>query len=103
MSRALRPSDGYGRSRPGPSCKEVPGFCSSGRGEEGTVQAQALELVTLMSVNNIAVLLKKLGKLEEAKALFQRAAEAGKRIRGPDHPDTLIFADGLARVLKKTR
>jgi tetratricopeptide (TPR) repeat protein len=55
---------------------------------------------TLTAVNNLALTLQNLGRLDEAESLYRRAL-AGKEIAaGPDHRDTLTSVHNLADLLQ---
>ena len=56
---------------------------------------------TLDSMNNLAMLLKDQGKLEEAEPLFQQCLAGRKKVLGPDHPDTLITMYNFASFLEE--
>ena len=56
---------------------------------------------TLMTVNNLAVLLKDQGKLDEAKAMYERALAGRERTLGADHPHTLGTVNNLAGLLNQ--
>ena len=51
---------------------------------------------TLMSINNLANLLRELGRYPEAIALQVEALAKQKDRLGPDHPDTLLSSSNLA-------
>ena len=52
---------------------------------------------TLISINNMATLLEDMGKLEEARPLYEEALQARRETLGDRHPDTLasIYNLGL--------
>ena len=54
---------------------------------------------TLTSRDNLAVVLRDLGRLEEAEAEHRAVLEARTRVLGADHPDTLTSRHNLANVL----
>ena len=54
---------------------------------------------TLMTVNNLANVLGRQGKHEEAMALYERVLAGQERALGADHPDTLRAVDNLAILL----
>ena len=54
---------------------------------------------TLSSMNNLARVLFRQRKLEEARKLLEKALAARKRVRGREHPDTLRSMSNLAIVL----
>ena len=54
---------------------------------------------TLTLVNNLAVLLKSLGKYDEAEPLYWRALAGKEEALGPAHPSTLTSVGNLARLL----
>ena len=56
---------------------------------------------TLSSVNNLAGLLTKQGKLEEAEALYRRALEGREAKLGKDHKSTRNSAMGLKNTLNR--
>jgi tetratricopeptide (TPR) repeat protein len=56
---------------------------------------------TLNSRNNLAIVLKELGRLEEAEAEHRTVLEASTRILGPEHPSTLTSRNNHALVLKE--
>ena len=55
---------------------------------------------TLSSIHRMGLLLKEMGKLDEARPLLEEAAHLGKAAMGERHPDTLIFAADLDALLK---
>jgi tetratricopeptide (TPR) repeat protein len=55
---------------------------------------------TLISVNNVAVLLQDQGRLKEAQPLYERALDGKEKELGPNHPSTLTSVNNLARLLK---
>src|SRR5699024_6337242 len=56
---------------------------------------------TLTTRNNMALVLDKQGKYEEAFQIYQEVYEIQKRknVLGPDHPDTLTTRNNMALVL----
>jgi hypothetical protein len=50
----------------------------------------------------MGALLKAMGKLEEARPLFEEAVQGGKETLGDGHPYTLIFTQHLDLLLKAT-
>jgi len=54
---------------------------------------------TLMSINNLGIVLEAQGKVAEARKLYEQTLAIHKRIRGPEHPDTLASMNNLAMVL----
>ncbi|MDK4471241.1 tetratricopeptide repeat protein, partial [Fusobacterium necrophorum] len=50
----------------------------------------------LISLNNLAVMYRALGRLDEAEPLYLRALATQERILGPGHPDTLLSLNNLA-------
>ena len=55
---------------------------------------------TLTSVNKLALLLYKLGRLTESETLFRRALEGLEQQLGAHHPSTLISMNNLAGLLQ---
>lgn len=55
---------------------------------------------TLASRNNLALVLKSLGRLQEAEAEHRAVRNALQRVLGPEHPHTLTNRNDLARVLR---
>ena len=55
-----------------------------------------------MTANNLACVLWDQGKLEEAKAMYERALAGQERALGADHPDTLQTVNNLADLLNDT-
>ena len=51
--------------------------------------------------NNLAVVLKDQGKLDEAKAMYERALAGRERTLGADHPHTLGTVNNLAGLLNQ--
>jgi hypothetical protein len=45
---------------------------------------------TLLSVSNLARLLRVQGKYEAAEEMDRRVLDVSERILGPDHPDTVL-------------
>ena len=54
-----------------------------------------------MTVNNLAVVLKDQGKLDEAKAMYERALAGRERTLGADHPHTVGTVNNLAGLLNQ--
>ncbi|WP_225795175.1 tetratricopeptide repeat protein [Streptomyces aculeolatus] len=55
---------------------------------------------TLISRNNLALVLRALGRLEEAEREHRAVHDIYARVLGPEHPDTLTSRNDLARVLQ---
>eukprot|EP00457_Paulinella_chromatophora_P000829 gb/GEZN01000829.1/.p1 GENE.gb/GEZN01000829.1/~~gb/GEZN01000829.1/.p1 ORF type:complete len:1062 (+),score=199.70 gb/GEZN01000829.1/:200-3385(+) len=55
---------------------------------------------TLLSMNNLAMLLKTQGKFSEAEPLYRRALEGSETNLGVTHADTLLSMNNLAALLK---
>jgi hypothetical protein len=55
---------------------------------------------TLTSRNNLALVLRGLGRLEEAEAEHRAELEICRRVLGEEHPDTLTSRHNLATVLR---
>ena len=55
---------------------------------------------TSVLINQLGVLLQKMGKLEEARLLFEEAVQARKETLGHRHPSTLISISNLGLLLK---
>ena len=53
-------------------------------GKERTLGADHPD--TLMTVNNLAIVLEQQGKLDEAKTMYERALAGKERAIGADHP-----------------
>ena len=51
---------------------------------------------TLLSMNNLAVTYRSLGRWNEAVKVFEACLEIKKRVLGEKHPDTLYSMNGLA-------
>lgn len=58
------------------------------------------DLATLGTRNKLALVLKALGRLQEAEAEHQAVGDILRRVLGPDHPRTLINRNDRARVLR---
>ena len=58
---------------------------------------------TLASVNNLAGLLRKQGRYEEAEPLYRRALKGCEEVFGEEHPHTLATRDNLEQLLRKRR
>ena len=56
---------------------------------------------TASSLNNLAMLLDRLGDLGEARPLFERALRIDEKVLGPDHPDTALRLTNLGTLLRK--
>ena len=54
---------------------------------------------TLMSMNNLAVVLDSQGKYEAAEEMYRRTLELREKVLGSKHPDTLMSMNNLAGVL----
>ena len=57
---------------------------------------------TLISINNVGMLLHAIGKLEEAGPLLEEAVQASREMGGERHPVTLISIGNLADLLRAT-
>ena len=55
---------------------------------------------TLTSRSNLALVLRDLGRLDEAEAEHRAVLETRTRVLGPDHPSTLNSRGNLALVLR---
>jgi tetratricopeptide (TPR) repeat protein len=53
---------------------------------------------TLVSVNNLGILLKYKGDHEGAEVLWRRALEGREKALGPEHPDTLMSLNNLGTL-----
>ncbi|KAJ6014714.1 TPR-like protein [Penicillium herquei] len=56
---------------------------------------------TLISINDLGLVLERQGRYEEAEAIHQCALQAREKILGQEHPDTLISINDLAIVLER--
>ena len=56
---------------------------------------------TLMSVNNLGLLLRDQGDFDGAEPYFRRALEAQKKALGPEHPSTFVSISNLVDLLAK--
>ncbi|KAK4220475.1 kinesin light chain 1, partial [Podospora fimiseda] len=56
---------------------------------------------TLTSMNNLALVLDKLGKYEEAEKMHRQVLQLREKVLGKEHPHTLASMNNLALVLKK--
>jgi uncharacterized protein HemY len=54
---------------------------------------------TLITVNNLGMVLESQGKYEEAEAMHRRALEGRKKMLGREHHDTLTSVRNLGSVL----
>jgi eukaryotic-like serine/threonine-protein kinase len=59
--------------------------------------------VLLTAVNNLGIVLLRLGKTNEAEGLYRRLVEDSRRTRGPKHPGTLAVLNNLALLLEKQK
>jgi tetratricopeptide (TPR) repeat protein len=55
-----------------------------------------------VTLNNLAVLLKKQGRYEEAAQLYQRALAIFRSSLGPEHPKVITCQDNLTRLRRLT-
>ena len=53
---------------------------------------------TLSSINHLGLLFYAMGKLDEAKPLYEEALAGRRETLGDKHPDTLISIGNLARL-----
>ena len=51
---------------------------------------------TLMSMNNLAMVLQAQGKYEAAEEMHRQTLELREKVLGPEHPDTLTSMNNLA-------
>jgi tetratricopeptide (TPR) repeat protein len=56
--------------------------------------------LTATAANNLALLCKRLGKLDEAEVLYREALRAREQRLGPAHRDTVVARFNLARLLE---
>jgi eukaryotic-like serine/threonine-protein kinase len=56
---------------------------------------------TLTVCFNLAVCLRSEGKIQEASAFAQRAADGARKVLGPDHPDTKKYEQLRQELLAK--
>ncbi len=56
---------------------------------------------TLISINNIGLLLQEQGKLGEAEPLLREALQRRRRVLGDDHPGTLISINNMGSLLQE--
>ncbi len=54
---------------------------------------------TLMSMNNLAVVLNSQGKYKEAERIYRQELALAERVLGNEHPFTLTSINNLAEVL----
>jgi Tfp pilus assembly protein PilF len=54
---------------------------------------------TIVSVNNLGLVLGNRGKYEEAEVMHRRALEAREEVREREHPDTLTSVSKLGSLL----
>ncbi|KAI0123269.1 Tetratricopeptide repeat-domain-containing protein [Xylariales sp. AK1849] len=54
---------------------------------------------TLTSMNNLAGVLSRQGKYEEAEQMHRQTLELRKELLGPEHPDTLASINNLAIIV----
>ena len=59
----------------------------------------ALEAVTAGAINNMAFVIQKLGRLEEAEPLYEEALAWRRRELGDDHPGTLASITNMGFIL----
>ena len=55
---------------------------------------------TLITVNDLGILLMKQGKLDEAEPLYWEALEASRATLGDRHPHTLVSISNMTLLLK---
>ncbi|MCH8146599.1 MAG: serine/threonine protein kinase [Planctomycetes bacterium] len=55
---------------------------------------------TLISINNMGVLLLAMGKLDEAEPYYREALEGNRRVLGDDHPFTLFSISNMGDLLQ---
>jgi eukaryotic-like serine/threonine-protein kinase len=63
----------------------------TGLAKDPDLQAQMMHVMATVYVN--------LGLYSQAQTLFRRAFEIRRKVLGPEHPDTLVSMNGLARTL----
>ena len=56
--------------------------------------------LTVISMNNLAVMLSNQGKYDEAERIYPQALALSEKVLGKDHPDTLSSMNNLAGLLK---
>lgn len=56
---------------------------------------------TLSALSNLASLLKQLGSVDEAEAMFRQALKGRIAALGHDHPDTKMSMEWLCTLLKQ--
>ena len=57
-------------------------------------------IATLFSVDNMGLLLKEIGRLDEAELYFREAVEKRRRVLGDQHPDTRTSLTGMEDLLR---
>ena len=55
---------------------------------------------TLISINNMGLLLQNMGRLGEAKPLVEEVLQAGRETLGDRHLDTLVWINNMAILLQ---
>ena len=55
---------------------------------------------TLISINNMGMLLLAQGKLAEAELYYREALDGHRRVLGDDHPDTLRLINSMGFLLQ---
>jgi hypothetical protein len=58
---------------------------------------------TLMSMDNLAIVLEEQGKYDEAHTLYQRAISGRRKVLGSDHPYTIKSLKRLSILLEKIK
>ena len=64
-------------------------------GKDGRIVAD-----TLTSIDNMGLLLKLMGKLEEARPLYEEALQGKRETLGDRHPSTLSSIGNMGLLLK---
>jgi tetratricopeptide (TPR) repeat protein len=59
--------------------------------------------VILTAVNNLGLVLLRLGKTDEAEGIYRRLLQDSRQVRGPKHPGTLSVINNFATVLEKQK
>jgi len=66
-----------------------------------TGKRDVVHLVTLGSINNLAMLLQAQGKLSEAELFYREAINGARKTLGDAHPTTVIIQENLDELLQE--
>lgn len=80
-------------------CKTLLQKCMQGFEDQDSLNTE----FGLTTMNNLAQVLEKLGRLDEAEAMYRRTLAEREIVLGKHHPDTLITVNNLGLLLESRK